>query len=219
MARAASHNFPYRLDKTRAKRKSANNALCREERLDFLGVQEYTDKCVEIACPSGYDYFRGPGGDEAQSVGLYSKKRKWAPIKGGFIKISSGGHPLRGILWRRFRNTKTGRKKTVAVVHLAAFASSKPAAAKEHLRQQKKVAEWLAKQPKNTVVMGDWNRGWWQMPDMKRVARQSKPLFNTGPHGQQIDYAAKRKDSKNPAKGIKRGPKRGSDHAPYIFRG
>lgn len=219
MSKNGTYNYPYRLDKGRTKRKAANNALCKEEKLDFLGVQEYTDKCVKDVCPDGYGYFRGPDGDEAQSVGLYHKKVKWEPLRGGFVRINSDGHPLRGILWRRYRNRKTGRKKTVAVIHLVAFASRNERARKEHLRQQKKVADWLAKQPKSTVVMGDWNRSWNQMPDMRRVATQSKPLFGTGPSGQKIDYGAKRKEAKSAPKGIKKGPKRGSDHAPYIFRG
>lgn len=216
MARHATYNFPFRLDKSRTKRKSANESLCKKERLDFLGVQEYTDACVAAVRPFG---FGGVRPRVAQSAGLYYRKARWELLKSGWVRINSKGHPDRGILWARFRNRKTGKKKTIAVIHLVAFASSKPAAAREHIRQQRKVAEWLEKQPKSTVVMGDWNRAWSQMPDMSRVAKQSSPLFGTGPHGQKIDYAAKRRSAKNGARGLRAGDKAGSDHRPYIFTG
>lgn len=214
MVKVATHNYPHRLDRSGEKRK-ANFTKMSNDKITVIAVQEITDKDIFRIVPKGWGHWR-PG--KAESAGIMWKKSVWSIVNKGRVRINSESwKPIREIVWVRLRK-RNGVTRTFASVHLVAFKTSRPQNGREYRKQVKRVANWLVKQPKDTVLLGDWNGtpgdGW--MDALETVANSSRPLFKTGPNGQYIDFAWKSKSAKTKPKGIKRWPKSGSDHYGYV---
>jgi hypothetical protein len=186
--KAATYNYPHRLDRNGTKRKREFTKLANDG-VTVIASQENTDADPAKCRPDGWAWHRPK---KAASAALYWDSSEWKMLDKGSYKLSRPGNPLapRYIVWAYLENRRTKRRLRFGSCHLPAFKTSRKLNRAEFIYQEKRAAKWLAGGSLR-VLMGDFNAhpGERWMPNMIDVGIWNTPLKATGPKkGQKIDH-------------------------------
>lgn len=197
----ATANFPHRLGIP--EQQPHVQHLADEYGASVIALQELADPDVEHMRPHGWDWWRPK---RAQSAALTWSLDVWQPVyhngkrsQGSFrLHTRRVSTPPRFVVWADLRHRGTGETLRFGSFHLVAFKTRNPAAAKEFLRQQGRLARWLRRGP-NRVAAGDLNanRSLFWTPALVKDTVWEKPRVPT--HGRKkIDHVLRPKGNPRP---------------------